>query len=205
LSKGKTGTKKWNKTEEEVMQRLPHLGIYPIWRHQTHTIANAKKHLPNGSWYSYSLRVSASIWPIQMQILTANHRTEHGDSIGRAKERTEGAERNFNPMGRTISTNWTSQSSQRLNHLAKSINGGIYGSRYICSWGWPSQTSIGGKGGLMPRLGGMLEWSDRSGWVGGGALSERQRKEGRGEWDGCLWRGNPEGEFHLKCERIKWS
>jgi hypothetical protein len=56
-----------------------------------------------------------------MQILTVNHWTELRDPNGRVRGRTKGAEGDCNPIGRTISTNWTIQSSQRLNHQPKSI------------------------------------------------------------------------------------
>jgi hypothetical protein len=49
-----------------------------------------------------------------MWMLTAYHRTEHRDSNG-VRERMEGAEEVYNPIGRTIiSTKQTSQSSQGL-------------------------------------------------------------------------------------------
>jgi hypothetical protein len=42
-----------------------------------------------------------------MQILTANHWTEPGDLNGRVRGRTEGAEGDGNPIGKTtVSTNW---------------------------------------------------------------------------------------------------
>jgi hypothetical protein len=59
-----------------------------------------------------------------MQILTANHWVKPGDPNGRARERTEGAEVECNPIRRTISTNWTTQSSQGLIQELKSIHGG---------------------------------------------------------------------------------
>jgi hypothetical protein len=41
-----------------------------------------------------------------MQILAANHHSEHGDPNGRVRQRTEGAEGVCNTIGRTtISTN----------------------------------------------------------------------------------------------------
>jgi len=46
-----------------------------------------------------------------MRLLTANHQTEHGDPTGGDRERIEGAEKEFNLIGRTISTNQTPQSS----------------------------------------------------------------------------------------------
>jgi hypothetical protein len=78
-----------------------------------------------------------------MQILTANHPTEPEDPNERARERTEGAEGHCHPTTRIISINWTTQSSQRLNHQPKSIHRGMHGSRYICSRGWPYLTSMG--------------------------------------------------------------
>jgi hypothetical protein len=35
LSKGEAGTKNGSETEGKAIQRLPHLGIHPICRHQT--------------------------------------------------------------------------------------------------------------------------------------------------------------------------
>ena len=45
---------------------------------------------------------------------------------------------------RTISTNWTTQSSQGLIYQPKSIYGGSQDSRYICSIEWPYLASMGG-------------------------------------------------------------
>jgi hypothetical protein len=50
LSKGKAGRKNGAESEEKVIQRPPHLGIYPICGHQTpNTIADAKKCLLRGA------------------------------------------------------------------------------------------------------------------------------------------------------------
>jgi hypothetical protein len=38
LSKGNAGTKSGAETEGKATQRLTHLGIYPICRHQTQTL-----------------------------------------------------------------------------------------------------------------------------------------------------------------------
>jgi hypothetical protein len=59
---------------------------------------------------------------MQMQIFIASHLFEPGDLYGRAWGRTEGAEGDCNPIRRTISTNWTTQSTQGLNHQPKSIS-----------------------------------------------------------------------------------
>jgi hypothetical protein len=80
-----------------------------------------------------------------MKILTANHQTEPRDPNGRSRGKTVGAKQDYNPIRRTLSTNQTTQSSQRLNHQPKSIHGGIHGSRYIYSRGWTYLTSMGGK------------------------------------------------------------
>jgi hypothetical protein len=47
--------------------------------------------------------------------------------------------------GTTIWTNKYPQSSLGLNHQSKKIHGGTHGSSYICSRGWPSQSSIRGE------------------------------------------------------------
>jgi hypothetical protein len=79
-----------------------------------------------------------------MQILTANHLTEPRDPSGRVRGRTEGGEGDCNPVRRTVSTNWTTQISLRLNHLLKSLGGGSQDSRYICNREWPDLTLMGG-------------------------------------------------------------
>jgi hypothetical protein len=83
------------------------------------------------------LRVSARAWQIQKWMLTANHWTKHMVPNGGARERIEGAEGLWNPIGRTISTNKSHQSSQELNHQTKNTHGGTHGSSHICSRGWP--------------------------------------------------------------------
>ena len=77
-------------------------------------------------------------------MLTDNHWTEHGLPNGGVREKTEGAEGDCNPRGRTtISANHTPpQSSQGLNHGPKSTHGGTYGSSCICSRGWPCWASM---------------------------------------------------------------
>jgi hypothetical protein len=44
---------------------------------------------------------------------------------GKAREKTEGAEGNYNPTRTTISTNWTIQSSQGLNYQPENILEGV--------------------------------------------------------------------------------
>jgi hypothetical protein len=80
-----------------------------------------------------------------MQTLTANQWTKPVDPNERDRGRIDGAEGNYNSIGRTILTNWTPQISQKLNQQPKIIHGGIYGYRYISSKGWPYLTSVGRK------------------------------------------------------------
>ena len=144
--KKREGKKYWNKDwrkghPETVPPRDPSHQQTP----NPDTIADVKKCLPIGAWYDCSLRGSISNWPIQVQILTANNQTEPGDSNGRVGGRAEGVEEDGNPIWRTILINWTTQSSQGLNHQPKSIHRGIHSSRYTCSREWTSLISVGGE------------------------------------------------------------
>jgi hypothetical protein len=42
-------------TEAKAMQRLPHLGIHPVYSYQPQTIVDAKKYLLAGVWSSLRL------------------------------------------------------------------------------------------------------------------------------------------------------
>jgi hypothetical protein len=99
---------------------------------------------------------------------------------GRARGRTEGAEGDCNPIGR-ISTNWTTQSSQWLNHQPKRdpwLQLHIYQRMALSDMSGRGGPWSGG--GAMPQRRGMLERWGGSGWVGGGAPSLRQRGRGMG-------------------------
>jgi hypothetical protein len=52
LFKGNTGTRIGAETEGKAIQRVPHVRIHPICRHQTKTLADAKKHLLSLVWLS---------------------------------------------------------------------------------------------------------------------------------------------------------
>jgi len=70
------------------------------------TIADAKKYLLTGARYGCVLRGSAKALLIQMRMVAANHWTEQGDLNEGVREKTEGAERVCNTIGRkTMSTN----------------------------------------------------------------------------------------------------
>ena len=97
-------TKCGAETEGKDIQRLSHLGIYPIYSHQTQTLLWIPiSGLLTGAWYSCLLRGPASAWQIQRRMLSANHWTEHRVPSG---GRTEGAKGVFSPIeGTTILTN----------------------------------------------------------------------------------------------------
>jgi hypothetical protein len=80
-----------------------------------------------------------------MKILIANRGAKPENPSERARGRTEGAEGNCNPIRRTVSTNWNTQSSQGLNHQPKSVHGGGNGSSCIYSREWPYLASMGGE------------------------------------------------------------
>jgi hypothetical protein len=134
------------------------------------TIADAKMCLLTGTWYDCSLSGSANTWLIQVKILTANHQTEPRDPSGRARGRNVGAEGDCNPIGRTMSTNGTTQSSQGPNHQPKSIYGGSHDSRYICNRRWPYLASMEGE-----TLGPVEAWCPS---VGNGRAVRQERVSG---------------------------
>jgi hypothetical protein len=96
-------------TEEKAIQRWPPpRDISHLQTPNISTIADDKKHLLTGAWYSCTLRGSARAWLIQTQMPAATHQTEYGDSNGEIRTRTEGAKGVYNPIGRTtISTSQT--------------------------------------------------------------------------------------------------
>ena len=96
-------------------------------------IADAKKCMLTGAWYSYLLRGIARSWQIQ-RMIRANHWTENGVPNGGVKKRIERAEGVLNPIRTTIPTN---QSSQGLNYYPKSTHERTHGSSCTCSRGWP--------------------------------------------------------------------
>jgi len=76
-------------------------------------------------------------------MLAANHQNELRTLVGTLGERIGGVEGDCNFIGRTVSAGWTTLCSQGLDHQPRSVQGGIYASRYICSRGWPCLTSMG--------------------------------------------------------------
>jgi hypothetical protein len=86
--------------------------------------------------------------------------------VGELEEEVEG---DCNPIGRTMSSGWTTQCSQGIDHQPKRVQGGLQGSRYICGRRWPCLTLMSGEvldplEVWCPRVGGY--WSSGVG-VGG--------------------------------------
>ena len=107
------------------------------------TIADAKKILLTGAWYSCLLWGSASAWQIQKWMLTVIHWTEHRvPSVG-ARENTQLAE-GFCALieGTTIWTNQYSQSSLGLNYQLKKTHSRTCVSSSVCSRRWTNWTSV---------------------------------------------------------------
>jgi hypothetical protein len=132
-----------------------------------------------GAWYGCPLRGSARAWPIEMHMLSANHQTDHRNTNGGVRGRTEGTEGVSNLIERIIvSTNQTPpHSSYGLNLQPKSSHGvdpclqmhmkqrtGLYG--------------INRRGGPWFCEGSMFQhrempgWWGRSEFIGGGTLTE---------------------------------
>jgi hypothetical protein len=115
-------------------------------------------------------------------MLTAIHWTEHRVPNEGTRERTQGVEGVYSPIG---GTNQYPQSSQGLNYQPKS---GTHGSSCICSRGWPCRSSMGGEAFgpvkvLCTSIGECLGQE-----VGAGGLGSR----GSGEGMGSFLRGNQE-------------
>lgn len=87
-------------------------------------IADAKKCLLTGAIYGCLLSGSARALLIQMRMVAANHWTEQGNPNGGVREKSEGAERVCNTIGRiTISTNQSPPEVPRTNHQPMSTHG----------------------------------------------------------------------------------
>jgi hypothetical protein len=127
-----------------AIQRLPHLGIDPIWRQQSQTLLLTPRSL---CWQEPGIAVSWEAVPEPDQYRCGCLQlTERRVPNERVKGRTEGAEGDCDPIGRTTLTNQTPppNSAKRLTHQTKNTHGGSHGSSCICSRGKPYLASVGG-------------------------------------------------------------
>ena len=109
------------------------------------TIVDAKQCLLTGAWYNCLQRNSTRAQETQRWMLIDNPCIEHWFANDRVRERTEGAERGFKPIGRTtIASNQIPQNSHGLEKKIKSTHGENHGSN--CKWSreWLCRTSMGG-------------------------------------------------------------
>ena len=84
--------KKWNREwKNSLPETTPFRDPSHLQTPNSDTITDAKKHLLTGAHYGCYLLGSTSTWPIQMQILTANHGTEPRKPNGRSRRRIEGS------------------------------------------------------------------------------------------------------------------
>jgi hypothetical protein len=98
------------KTEGTTIQRLSHLGIYPINNHQTQVLCQ----MPTGAcWQEPDIASSWEVLPVPDKYrsgCSVIHWREHRVPNEGARERTQGSERVCSPIG-GISI-WTNQYSQ---------------------------------------------------------------------------------------------
>jgi hypothetical protein len=143
---GNTETKCGAETEGKIIQKLPHLGIHPIYRHHIQTLL----------WMPRSACCQEPDIAVSRKALSepGKYRSEGSQPTFRLNPGSpmEGLEKELKELKgfatierTTISTNQTPQSSQGLNHQSKSKPGGTNGSRCICSREWPYWISVGGE------------------------------------------------------------
>jgi hypothetical protein len=157
-SKGKTGTETGADTEGKANQGLPYLGIHHVCRHYTQQCCRWSR---GACWQEPGVAIPWEVCPATNQCgcgcLEPTIRLSESCRV--AGRRTGGAEGDCNPIGRTTSAGQTTQCSQGLDQQPRSVPGGIDGSRYIGSRGWPCLTVMEGEAldpGVLwcPRIGG---------------------------------------------------
>jgi hypothetical protein len=125
LSKENSGTKSRVESEGKAIQRPPHLVIHLICRHQTQILMLIPR---STCWQEPGIAIPWEALPKPDQYRCGYTDSQlldwAWDPNVRVRERTEGAKGDYNHIGRTISTNWTRQNSQGLNHQPKSTHGG---------------------------------------------------------------------------------
>jgi hypothetical protein len=142
LTGGNMETKCGAETERKAIQRLPNLGIHPIYSYQTQTLwwmlGSACWWKPDMAIYQSLINTEAEAWSQPLDQLWVPNR-----GIG---EGPEGAEKGSSPMeGATVSTGQTPQSSWGLNYQPKRTHGVTHNAGHICGRGWPCWTLVGGE------------------------------------------------------------
>jgi hypothetical protein len=178
--------KKWaarqpNDLIKNGIQRLPHLGIHPIYNHQTQTLLWMST---SAYWQEPDIAVTREAPPvpeIQRWILAAYHWTKHRVLNEGARESTQEAEGASNPIGGI--TIWTNQYPRVPRDWI--INQRIYKVGLMTPNAYFAEDVLVGhqrEENAMARGQVWVDW-----WAGGGGGN-------RG-----LLEGNQEREQHLKC------
>jgi hypothetical protein len=164
----RNGNMRGSETERKAIQRLPHLGIHPIYSHQTQTLLWMPR---SACWQGPAMAVSWKDLPEPDKYRGRCLQPTIGLSGG-VRERTEGSEGVCNHTGRTtILINQIPQSSQGLNYQPKSTHGewGTHSSSHIFSRGWPCWVSVEGEilGPVKVQCPSVAKWQGREVPVGG--------------------------------------
>ena len=137
-------TKCGAETEGMTIQRLPHLGIHPIYSHQPQTLLSTPR---SACWQEPNIAVSWEALPEPdkyRMMLATNLWSEHRVPNGGVRGRTKGAEEVCNPIGRTkLSTNQTPPELPGTKPLTKDYTWRNPWVQCICSRGWPCWSSMG--------------------------------------------------------------
>jgi hypothetical protein len=133
-------------TEAMTIQRLLHLGMCPIYNHQTQTFLWR----PSAYWQKPVIAVSGQAPPVPDKYKGGSSQPTIGLSTGSAMEEIEKRPKELKAVNSTIggTTIWTNQyssSSQGLNCQPNSTHVETHGSSCLCSRGWPSRSSMWGE------------------------------------------------------------
>jgi hypothetical protein len=138
LTGGNMETKCGAETEGKAIQRLPHLGIHPIYSHQIGTIL----------WMLEMLADKSLIWLSPDKYRGRCSQPNIGLSAGSPMEKLEKGlkelrEGGCSPVEGASVKRSAPRSCRGLDHQLKITHGRTYGSIHICGRGWSSWTSLG--------------------------------------------------------------
>jgi hypothetical protein len=137
---------KWGaETEGKAIQRLPYLGIHPIYNSQAQTLLCLSG---SACWQEPDIAVSWDALPEPDKYRGGYLQPTIGLSTGSLMEELEkGLKklRGFAALGGGYSVNWQNPGrSQGLDHQPMSTHGGTHGSGCICGREGPCWISVGG-------------------------------------------------------------
>ena len=143
-----------SETEGKAIQRLPHLGIHPIWKYQIQTLLPMPR---RACWQEPCIAVPWEALPEPDQYRCEWMQPNIGLSSGTPIEELCKDWRSW----RDVQPHRKNNNINQPDHQPKSTHGGTHGSSCICSRGWPYRASMGGEAlGLVqawcPQLSAML-------------------------------------------------